>query len=288
MHLTLQRPVAFFDLETTGLNISKDRIVEIAIVKICPDQTETTYHQRLHPGMPIPAESTEVHGISDEDVKDCPTFEAVAHDIKDFIGDADLAGYNSNKFDVPFLIEQFLSCEVDFSMEGRRCIDVQTIFHKMEQRTLCAAVRFYCHSELEGAHSALADARATYDVLKAQIDMYEEIENDVDFLETFTRVGKHKVIDFVGRLALNEQQEIVYNFGKHSGKTLKEVFETEPGYHRWILDNDFPLYTKKIIHRHIQQLTDQNRKKRLRKKGQRDSKMADKIEQLKHKFNAKS
>lgn len=285
MNLNLKRSIAFFDLETTGLNISKDKIVEIAILKIAPDQSESSYVKRINPEMPIPDESSEIHGIYDKDVKECPKFRDVANEIKDFIGDADLAGYNSNKFDIPVLLEHFLSHEIPFSMEGRKFIDVQTIFHKMEQRTLVAALKFYCNEDLENAHAAEADVRATYDVLKAQIEKYDEVENDVDFLTEFSQMGKNKKIDFVGRLAENEKGEIVYNFGKHANKTLKEVFDKEPGYHRWIIDNDFPLYTKQILQKHTAEFIAESRQKRAAKKEQESKKLENKLDQLKNKFN---
>lgn len=285
MNLNLERSIAFFDLETTGLNISKDRIVEIAILKVNPDQSEESFVKRINPNIPIPEESSEIHGIKNEDVKDCPTFEELAQEISTFIGEADLAGYNSNRFDIPFLLEQFLKTDVEFSMEGRKFVDVQTIFHKMEKRTLVAALKFYCEEDLENAHAAEADVRATYDVLKAQLDKYEEVENDIDFLTEFTQVGKNKTIDFVGRLALNANNEVVYNFGKNSGKTLKEVFDKEPGYHRWILDNDFPLYTKKIVKEHTDKFIEANKQMKVERKKKEESKLENKLDLLKNKFN---
>jgi len=284
MKLNLQRPLAFFDLETTGLNISRDKIIEISILKVNPDQSEETLTLKINPEIQIPAESTEIHGITNEDVKDCPTFTEVAERIKEFIGEADLAGYNSNKFDIPFILEQFLAHDIDFSMEGRKFIDVQTIFHKKEQRTLEAALQFYCQKDLENAHSAEADTRATFEVLKAQIERYEDVENDVDFLCEFSQAGKFKKIDFVGRLALNEKGEIIYNFGKHVGKTLKEVFDKEPGYHRWMIDNDFPLYTKQILKEHTDKFIQEARQKREAKKQNEAQKLSSKLDQLKNKF----
>ncbi|UKN03067.1 3'-5' exonuclease [Paracrocinitomix mangrovi] len=285
MHLNLSKPIAFFDLETTGLNISNDRIVEIAILKIEPDHSEKSYTQRLNPEMEISEESISIHGITNEDVKDCPTFLEKAQEIKDFFGDADLAGYNSNKFDIPFLIEQFLANGIDFSMEGRKFVDVQNIFHKMEKRTLEAALKFYCEEDLENAHSAQADTIATYKVLKAQIERYEEVENDIDFLFEFSQTGKNQKIDFVGRLALNDDKEVIYNFGKHSGKTVAQVFHEEPGYHRWIIDNEFPLYTKKIVKDITDKLIQKNRAKKEAKKVQDEKQMINKLDQLKNKFN---
>ena len=280
MKLNLKKSIAFFDLETTGLNISKDKIVEISILKVNPDQTEETYTKRINPEMEIPKESTAIHKISNEDVKDCSSFKDLAEEIKNFIGNSDLAGYNSNRFDIPFLLEQFLSHDIEFSMKERRFVDVQTIFHKMEQRTLIAAYKFYCDGDLENAHSAEADTKATYEILKAQVKRYNEIENDVDFLMEFTQTGKEKKIDFVGRLAVNQNNEIIYNFGKNSGKTVAEVFAKEPGYHRWILDNDFPLYTKKILKEETDKLLEEKRAKKL----DSPEKMSNKLDQLKNKF----
>ncbi len=281
MELKLTKPIAFFDLEATGLNISKDKIVEIAILKIHPDGSEETYLKRVNPTISIPQESIDIHGITNEDVKECPTFADLANEIKVFIGEADLAGYNSNRFDIPLLLEELLNNSIELSMDNRRFVDVQTIFHKMEKRTLEAAYKFYCNKEIENAHSAAADTRATYEVLKSQLDRYPEIENDVDFLYEFTQTGKNKKIDFVGRLAMDENKNVIYNFGKHSGKTLQEVFDKEPGYHRWILDNDFPLITKNILKKHVDKFILEGRRKK-EKKGQN---LTDKLDALKNKFN---
>ena len=212
MNLNLTKAIVFFDLETTGLNISTDKIIEIALLKINPDQSEEEFVKRINPGMLIPAESTEIHGITNADVKDCVTFDKVAEEIKAFIGDADLAGYNSNRFDVPFLIEELLNVNVQLDLDNRRFIDVQTIFHKMEQRTLEAALKFYCDEELNNAHNAAADTLATYKVLKGQLDRYPDtVKNDMDFLAEFTQNnGKNKKIDFVGRLAINYKNEPIY------------------------------------------------------------------------------
>lgn len=284
MKLNLTKPIAFFDLETTGLNFSKDKILEIAILKINPDQSEERFEERYNPTIDIPIESTEIHGITNADVKDCPTFKERAAAVKAFIGDADLAGYNSNRFDIPFLLEEMLNAGEDLDMNGRRYVDVQTIFHKMEQRTLEAALKFYCEKDLTDAHSAMADTQATYDVLKAQIAKYDEVENDVDFLFDFTQVGKNRKIDFVGRLALNDEGEIIYNFGKHKDKTIAEVYRNEPGYHRWIIDNDFPLITKKILKENVDILIKKDRENRAKQKAQKEQQMANKLDQLKNKF----
>lgn len=258
MELNLRRPLAFFDLETTGVNIATDKVVEIAIVKILPDGTEEVYTKKVNPGIPIPPASSLFHGIYDEDVKDLPTFKELAQEIADFIGDADLAGYNSNKFDVPMLMEEFLAAGVNFSLEGRAFIDVQNIFHQMEQRTLKAAYRFYCDKSLENAHQAEADVRATYEVLKAQLDKYNGIAfedkhgavsypvvNDVEALHTFTNLSKP--VDFAGRLVYDEDGEVAINFGKHKGKKVTDIFDVEPSYYAWMQNGDFPRYTKKVL-----------------------------------------
>jgi DNA polymerase-3 subunit epsilon len=284
MQLNLIKPLAFFDLETTGLNISKDKIIEIGILKVHADQREERYIKRINPGMPIPPESQAIHGISDADVKDCPTFAQLAEEIKNFIGDADLAGYNSNKFDIPFLLEEFLRLGIELEMENRKFVDVQTIFHKMEQRTLSAAYKFYCSKEIENAHSAEADIVATFEVLKAQLDKYADLKNDIAYLSEFTSTDKAKKIDFVGRLALNDKNEICYNFGKHTGKTIKEVLTTEPGYHRWILDNEFPLYTKSLVKKETDKLLAANRELKEKKKAEDTEQFTNKLDQLKNKF----
>jgi len=286
MKLNLTKPIAFFDLETTGLNISKDKIIEIAMLKINPDQTEELYVKRINPEIPIAPESTEIHGITNEDLKDCPNFEALGQEIHDFIGKADLAGYNSNRFDVPFLLEELLNIGIDLELEGRRFIDVQTIFHKMEQRTLEAAYKFYCAKEIENAHSAEADTRATYEVLKSQLDRYEEVENDMDFLYEFTQQGKNRKVDFVGRLVVDETGEMFYNFGKHNGKSVKEVYQKEPGYHRWIIDNDFPLITKNSLSKFVNKFVKAEREERQQKKENKAQELASKLDQLKNKFGS--
>ncbi len=258
MELKLKRPLAFFDLETTGVNIPLDRIVEISILKIMPDGKEDVLTLRVNPGMAIPAESSMFHGIYDEDVKDLPFFKELAVQVATFIGDADLAGYNSNKFDVPMLMEEFLRAGVDFSLEGRNFVDVQNIFHQMEQRTLKAAYRFYCDQSLENAHNAEADVRATYEVLKAQLSRYEgstfedkhgnkstPVVNDVEALHQFTNLSKP--VDFAGRLVFNEEGIEVFSFGKHKGRAVEDVFEIEPSYYSWMIQGDFPLYTKKCL-----------------------------------------
>ena len=246
MELKLKRPIAFFDLETTGINVAQDRIVEIAILKVSPNGKEETLTMRINPLMPISKESVEITGITDEDVKDCPKFSEVAKEIYTFIDGCDLGGYNSNRFDVPLLAEELLRAEIDFDLSKRKHVDVQVIFHKMEQRTLSAAYKFYCGKELTDAHAAEADTLATYEVLKGQLDMYsEELENDIDILDKFSKQSRN--VDFAGKVALDENDVEVFNFGKHKGVPVREVFEKEPNYYKWMMGADFPLYTKKIL-----------------------------------------
>ncbi|MGB3590768.1 MAG: 3'-5' exonuclease [Nonlabens sp.] len=245
MQLNLRRPICFFDLETTGTNISKDRIVEMCIHKVFPDGAEKTYTYRINPTVQIPPETTAVHGITNEMVKDEPTFKEKAHEINNIIKDSDLAGFNSNRFDIPLLAEEMLRANIDFDMGNRNAIDVQNIFHKMEQRTLVAAYKFYCNKDLTDAHSAQADTIATYEVLKGQLERYNELENDMKSLAEFST--RRKPVDFAGMLAYNEQGEECFNFGKHKGKKVVDVLKQEPGYYSWIQNADFPLYTKKVL-----------------------------------------
>lgn len=245
MKLNLKRPIVFFDLETTGVDTAKDRIVEISMIKIMPDGEEIVKTRRLNPEMPIPPEATAVHGITDEDVKDEPTFTQIAKSLAQFIQGCDFGGFNSNRFDLPVLVEEFLRAGVDVDLKRRRFIDVQNIFHKMEQRTLVAAYKFYCDKNLEDAHSAEADTRATYEVLKAQIERYGDLQNDVDFLADFSSRGE--TADYAGRILYNEKGEEVFGFGKYKGRSVADVFRTEPSYYDWMMNGDFPLYTKKVI-----------------------------------------
>ena len=247
MKLNLKNPVVFFDLETTGVNITTDRIVEISYLKVYPNGNEMSRTMRINPEMSIPKEASEVHGIYDEDVKDCPIFKQVAKEIAaDFEG-ADIAGFNSNRFDVPLLAEEFLRADVDLDMTRRKFIDVQVIFHKMEQRTLVAAMKFYCGKELEGAHSADADTRATYEVLKAQLDRYPELQNDVAWLSEFSSHTNN--VDFAGRIVYNEKGVEVFNFGKYKGVPVLEVLQRDPGYYSWIMQGEFTLNTKQVLTR---------------------------------------
>lgn len=245
MNLNLTKPICFFDLETTGINISNDRIVEIAILKIHPNGKEESHCWLVNPEMPIPPEVTDVHGISDADVADAPTFKQLAKEIYNIIRDSDLAGYNSNKFDIPLLAEEMLRAEVDFDMKNRLAIDVQNIFHKMEQRTLAAAYKFYCEKSLDNAHTASADTLATYEVLKAQIERYDELENNTKFLADFSE--RKKTADFAGFISYDKDGDEVFSFGKHKGRKVEEILEEEPGYFGWLLNADFPLYTKKVL-----------------------------------------
>lgn len=245
MQLNLKNPLVFFDLETTGINIVKDRIVEISFVKVHPNGKEESKTRRINPGMPIPPESTAIHGITDEDVKDCPTFKEVAKSLAAQIEGCDLAGFNSNRFDIPMLAEEFLRAGVDLDLNKRKFVDVQTIFHKMEQRTLSAAYKFYCDKTLENAHTAEADTYATYEILKAQLDRYPELQNDVNHLAEFSCFNSN--VDFAGRMIYNEEGKEVINFGKYKGQLAEEVLKNDPGYYSWIMNGDFPLNTKKMF-----------------------------------------
>jgi len=245
MELNLTKSIVFFDLETTGVDVANDRIVEISLHKVMPDGKAETKTLRINPEMPIPAQVTEIHGISDDDVKDEPTFNIVAKDVAKFIEGCDLAGYNSNKFDIPLLAEEFLRVGIDVDLKKHRFIDVQVIFHKMEQRTLSAAYKFYCKKDLDNAHSAEADTIATYEIFKAQIDRYAELNNDMEELSKFSSHNKNA--DFAGRIVYNDKEEEVFNFGKYKGQTVESVLEKDQGYFSWMLNSDFPLYTKKVL-----------------------------------------
>ena len=245
MQLNLKRPIVFFDLETTGVDTARDRIVEISLVKVMPDGREIVKTRRINPGMHIPAEASAIHHITDEDVKDCPQFAQIAKSLAQFLEGCDFGGFNSNRFDIPVLAEEFLRAGVDVDLKKRKFVDVQTIFHKMEQRTLVAAYRFYCDRELEGAHSAEADTLATYEVLKAQLDRYPELQNDVAALAEFST--RDKTADYAGRILINEKGEEVFGFGKYKGRKVEEIFDSEPSYYAWMMNGDFPLYTKKVI-----------------------------------------
>ena len=245
MQLNLKNPLVVFDLETTGIDIVKDRIIEISYVKVFPNGKEESKTMRINPGMPIPPASTAIHGITDDDVKDCPLFKNVAKQLAAQIEGCDLAGYNSNRFDIPLLVEEFLRAGVDIDLTRRRFIDVQTIFYKMEQRTLAAAYKFYCQKSLENPHAAAADTMATYEVLKAQLDRYPELKNDVTFLSEFSSFTNN--VDFAGRMVYNEKNQEVFNFGKYKGRLVEEVLKQEPAYYSWMMNGDFPLNTKQKL-----------------------------------------
>jgi DNA polymerase III subunit epsilon len=258
MKLKLTRPLAIFDIETTGLNIVTDRIVEISIVRENTDGSQDIKTMRLNPTIPIPPVVTAIHGITDEDVKDCPTFSDVAAQLNHFFDNCDIGGYNSNKFDLPFLMEEFLRAGIEFNLTGRRFVDVQNIFHKMESRTLKAAYKFYCQKEIVNAHSAEADTMATLEVLQAQLDRYKDYEytgkdgktsipivNDIQALHDFS--FDKSIVDLVGHIVYNEKKVEVFNFGKHKGKPVEEVFRNEPSYYDWMMKADFPLSTKKVL-----------------------------------------
>ncbi len=246
MDLNLKNPLVFFDLETTGINITRDRIVEISLLKISPNGKEESKTRRINPQMPIPPESTAIHGITDEDVKDCPTFKQVAKSLADLLEGCDMAGFNSSRFDVPILAEEFLRAGVDFDTSKRKFVDVQIIFHKREQRTLEAAYKFYCNKQLENAHSAEADAIATYEVLKSQLDRYPDLKNDIDILSKEYSSFNNNV-DLAGRIIFNDEGVEVFNFGKHKGKPVIAVLDKEPSYYSWMMDGDFPLNTKQVL-----------------------------------------
>ena len=245
MKLNLTKPICFFDLETTGINISKDRVVEISILKVYPNGNKESRTWLVNPEMTIPQEVIEIHGISNEKVANEPTFKELAKDIYGMIKDSDLGGFNSNRFDIPLLAEELLRADIDFDMKSSLAVDVQTIFHKMEQRTLSAAYKFYCNENLEGAHSAEADTNATYEILKAQLDRYDELENSTKFLAEFS--SSNKFADFAGFINYNKEGVECFSFGKHKGKLVTDVLEQEPGYFGWLLNADFPLYTKKVL-----------------------------------------
>ena len=258
MELYLRNPLIFLDLETTGINIASDRIVEIALLKIHPDGKEEEMLLRINPEMPIPLQSSNIHGIFDEDVKNEPTFKSVAKNIANFMEGCDLAGFNSTRFDIPLLAEEFLRAGVDIDMKKHKFVDVQAIFHKMEKRTLAAAYKLYCEKDLENAHSAMADTKATYEVLKAQLDKYKDVEfedsmgrksmpiqNDIHSLSDFSSYDKN--VDFLGRIIYDENGVEVFNFGKNKGLSVEKVLNEQPGYYGWIMNGDFPLYTKKVL-----------------------------------------
>jgi DNA polymerase III subunit epsilon len=243
--LNLRNPLIFFDLETTGTDVVNDRIVELSYLKVYPDGREESKTWLINPGRPIPPETTQIHGISDDDVRNAPAFHQIAQTLANEFEGCDFAGFNSNKFDLPLLAEEFLRTNVDFDMKKRKFVDVMVIFMKMEQRNLAAAYRFYCNKELSEAHSAEADTRATYEVLQAQLARYQGLENDIDALSTYSAHTRN--VDYMGRIIYNDQDVEVINFGKYKGVPVEEVLEKDPGYYGWIMNADFPLYTKKVL-----------------------------------------
>lgn len=246
MELNLKNPLVFFDLETTGTSVVHDRIVEISFLKVFPNGKEEIKTRRINPEMPIPADATAIHHITDDDVKDCPTFKKIAKSLADQIEGCDLAGFNSSRFDIPLLAEEFLRANVDIDFSRRKFIDVQIIFHKKEERTLKAAYKFYCDKSLEDAHSAEADTKATYEVLKAQLDKYEDLENDIEKLASEYSFFNNNV-DLAGRIILDDKGVEVFNFGKHKGKPVREVLKNEPSFYAWMMDADFALNTKQVL-----------------------------------------
>lgn len=284
MKLNLKRPLAIFDLEATGLDVTNDRIVEIAILRVDVDGTTHEFSRRVNPLIPIPEEVSLIHGIYDADVANEKSFAELAPEIIEFLQDADLAGYNSNKFDIPLLAEEFLRVGSDFDISTRKQVDVQNIFHKMEQRTLVAAYAFYCNKDLTNAHQAMADVTATWEVLQAQLEKYDILEGDVEFLADFTRVGNFDLLDFAGRIAVNENGEAIYNFGKHKGKTVREVSESEPGYYGWMLDANFPLYTKQVLKKEMEKIKAEKQQSKTKQSKPEEIDMTAKLEALKNKF----
>lgn len=244
MALQLTRPIVFIDLETTGVNLATDRVIEIAIIKISPNREKQVKHKIVNPQIPIPKNASEIHGITDEHVKDAPTFKEVANELKQFIDNSDLSGYNSNRFDIPLLMEEFLRAGISLDMNNRRMLDVQHIFHMMEKRTLGAAYKFYCEKELTDAHSAEADATATWEILEAQLNRYEHLGETLDTILQFT--GEEKYVDFARRFVMDNDTE-VFNFGKHKGRPVSDVLKAEPQYYDWMMKGDFPLHTKQKL-----------------------------------------
>ena len=271
MNLNLKKPIVFFDLETTGIQIATDRIVEISILKVFPNGNKESKTWLVNPEMEIPKEASDIHGITNEKVVNEPTFKELAPLVNEMIKDCDLAGFNSNRFDIPLLAEEMLRANIDFDMQNRKAIDVQVIYHKKEQRNLSAGYEFYCGKKLENAHSAEADTLATYEILEAQLEKYEDIKNDVDFLSDYSTHQKRA--DFAGFILVNHMEEEFFSFGKYKGKTVEEVLQVNPGYYSWMQNADFPLYTKKVV---------SNVKDRMKNKKKEMT-----LEDLKKKFNNK-
>lgn len=245
MKLNLKNPIVFFDLETTGINVSSDRIVELTYLKIEPNGNKSSKTIRINPEMHIPEQASDIHGIYDEDVADCPTFRQIASNLAKDIEGCDLAGYNSVNFDIPLLVEEFLRADVDIDLKKRKFIDVMVIFYKKEPRNLSAAYKFYCDKNLDNAHSSEADTMATFEILEAQLNKYPDLDNSIDFLAEFSSHNKN--VDYAGRIIYDSQKREIFNFGKYKGKLVKEVFRQDPSYYQWMMNGDFPLYTKRVI-----------------------------------------
>lgn len=245
MELKLEKPIVFFDLETTGINIGTDKIVEISILKVFPNGNKESKTWLVNPEVEIPKEASDIHGITNEQVVTEPTFKELATEVSELIADCDLAGFNSNRFDIPLLAEELMRAGIDFNMDNRKAIDVQVIFHKKEQRTLGAGYQFYCGKELEGAHGAEADTNATYEILLAQLDKYDDIGDSVDAISEYSTHGKRA--DFAGFILINDKDQEIFSFGKYKGRTVEEVFKENPGYNAWMQNADFPLFTKKVL-----------------------------------------
>mgnify|MGYP000456860932 CR=1 FL=1 len=273
MNLDLKKPIVFFDLETTGINIANDKIVEISILKVFPNGNKESKTWLVNPEMEIPQGSIDVHGITNEKVATEPTFKELASKVNEMISGCDLAGFNSNRFDIPLLAEELMRAGIDFDMKNRKAIDVQVIFHKKEQRTLSAGYKFYCGKILEDAHSAEADTNATYEILKAQLDRYDDIENSVEALSAYSTHSKRA--DFAGFILFNDKEEEIFSFGKYKGRIVEDVFKENPGYNAWIQNADFPLYTKKVLKSIKERMS-------IPKKGMSD---AEKLNALQQKFN---
>lgn len=286
MNIVLKNPIITFDIESTGLNVAKDRIIEIAILKVFPDGKTEEYQSLVNPGIEISREIEELTGISNERVKDQPDFGSIANELLAFIDGCDLVGYNFHKLDIPLLAEEFLRVGIDFDINKRKLIDVQNIFHKMEQRTLAAAYLFYCKKNLENAHTAMADTMATWEVLNAQISHYPDLNNDVDSLATFSKNSGTAYADFTGKLIYTDKNEVAYNFGKHKGKTVAEVTKIEPGYYGWFVgeSTDFPNYTKNVLRKEMERLKSTSNTKNALKEEESNLSMEEKLNALKNKF----
>jgi DNA polymerase-3 subunit epsilon len=272
--MNLARPLCVFDIESTGVNVVHDRIVELCVLRVQPDGSETVKTWRVNPSIPIPEAATVIHGISNEDIADAPAFQQILPELLPLLQGSDLAGYNSNKFDIPMLAEELLRAGSDFDLSQCRSVDVQNIFHKMEQRTLAAAYKFYCGKQIENAHNALYDTLATLEVLQAQTEKYTDLDNTIAGLAKFSTVGAQQNADFAGRLSFDDNQEVCYNFGKHKGKTVAQVLKLEPGYYGWMLEADFPLNTKQVLRKEMERL----------KAANANHQIEDKLELLKNKF----